>query len=158
MSRFVLQPRYSGALITSTTIEPTMYDEHDDESFDEEISFYQCDEESNFYAAEQRLYWSTKIDSPPCLKLTPSVKTSSGDGSLVTANPCPAPCSFKVNLAPNGASRDISVYSAMFSCNICLIDTHLKGISSLPRHVLKTCIGHKLEQNNISKAPLLPEL
>jgi hypothetical protein len=147
MSRFVLQPRYSGVFITPTTVEPTMYHKHNDELFDEELSFYQCDEKPMLDSPEQRLSWSSKGDSP---NLSPSVKPSPGDCGLVSVHPCPAP-RFKINPTLSPPTQDISG-------RFCTFDTQWEGVPSHTRRTLKTYVDRKLEQNDMPKSLLLPEL
>jgi hypothetical protein len=147
MSRFVLQPRYSGTLITPATVESTMYDKHEDETFDEEISFYQCDEKSMPDSPEQRLSWSSKGESPGNSKFSSSVKSSPGDGSIV---PYPAP-RFKINPM-------LSPPTQYISGRFCTFDAQWEGIPSQTRRTLKAFIDHKLEQNDMPKSLLLPEL
>jgi hypothetical protein len=124
-----------------------MYHKHNYELFDEELSFYQCDEKSIPDSPEPRLSWSSKGESPGNSKLPSSVKSSPGDGSLV---PYPAPC-FKINAMLSPPTQDILG-------TFCTFDTQWEGIPSQIRRTLNAFIDHKLEQNDMPKSLLLPEL
>jgi hypothetical protein len=151
MSRFVLQPKYNGVMtVSSNMVEPTTCDK----SFDEEVSFYQCNEESMCYNAEPRLRWSTKVELPGGLKQPLLVECLPENDSRVAVHPCPTP-SFKANrtqTVSRGMPGWLRRKSTIFVCSDCMFDTRVNGCA------LNTEIDRKLSQGNTPKTLLLPEL
>jgi hypothetical protein len=98
MCRFVVQPRYNGSTTEVMNPPPITYGAHV-ASFDEEIVFYQGNEESVFYIKGPPEHWSAKVTAPKGIGGPQELKSLPQSNGLLTDHP---PCD-KLNPTPSAS-------------------------------------------------------